>query len=72
MFQQIINVESFHILILRLFRARCQNFYKENFKQSYLTRFLKKKNKKFGFYLVGEVYNYGINTGQYFDFGDKK
>ncbi len=25
-----------------------------------------------GFYLVGEVYNYGINTGQYFDFGDKK
>lgn len=24
------------------------------------------------FYLVGEVYNYGINTGQYFDFGDKK
>lgn len=24
------------------------------------------------FYLVGEVYNYGISTGQYFDFGDKK
>ncbi|MCL6296375.1 alpha-amylase family glycosyl hydrolase [Jejuia spongiicola] len=24
------------------------------------------------FYLVGEVYNYGINTGKYFDFGDKK
>jgi alpha-amylase len=24
------------------------------------------------FYLVGEVYNYGINTGQFFDFGDKK
>lgn len=24
------------------------------------------------FYLVGEVYNYGIDTGQYFDFGDKK
>ncbi len=24
------------------------------------------------FYLVGEVYNYDINTGQYFDFGDKK
>jgi len=32
-----------------------QNFYKENFKQSYLMRFFKKKNKKFGFYLVGEV-----------------
>ena len=25
-----------------------------------------------GFYLVGEVYNYGISTGQYFDFGDIK
>ncbi|HZJ35905.1 MAG TPA: alpha-amylase family glycosyl hydrolase [Gillisia sp.] len=24
------------------------------------------------FYLVGEVYNYGISNGQYFDFGDKK
>ena len=32
-----------------------QNFYKENFKQSYLMRFFKKENKKFGFYLVGEV-----------------
>ena len=25
-----------------------------------------------GFYLMGEVYNYGISTGKYFDFGDKK
>lgn len=25
-----------------------------------------------GFYLLGEVYNYGISSGQYFDFGDKK
>ena len=24
------------------------------------------------FYLVGEIYNYGISGGQYFDFGDKK
>ena len=24
------------------------------------------------FYLVGEVYNYGISSGQYFDFGNKK
>ncbi|AXG74145.1 alpha-amlyase [Flavobacterium arcticum] len=24
------------------------------------------------FFTVGEVYNYGISTGQYFDFGDKK
>lgn len=24
------------------------------------------------FYLVGEVYNYGISSGQYFDFGDHK
>ena len=23
------------------------------------------------FYLVGEVYNYGISTGQMYDFGDK-
>ncbi|PQB04151.1 alpha-amylase family glycosyl hydrolase [Aureitalea marina] len=25
-----------------------------------------------GFYLVGEVYGYGIGTGRYFDFGDKQ
>ncbi len=25
-----------------------------------------------GFYLVGEVYNYKIDTGQYYDFGDRK
>ena len=31
------------------------NFYKENFNQSYLIKFFKKDNKKFGFYLVGEV-----------------
>ena len=24
------------------------------------------------FYLVGEVYNYKIDTGQYYDFGDRK
>ena len=24
------------------------------------------------FYIVGEVYNYGVGTGQYYDFGDKK
>jgi alpha-amylase len=24
------------------------------------------------FYIVGEVYNYGVSSGQYFDFGDKK
>ncbi len=32
-----------------------QNFYKKNFKQSFLMNFFKKKNIKFGFYLVGEV-----------------
>jgi predicted ATPase len=32
-----------------------KNFYKENFKQSYLIKFFKKKNRKFGFYLIGEV-----------------
>ena len=31
------------------------NFYRENFNQSYLIKFFKKKNRKFGFYLVGEV-----------------
>ncbi|WP_053990937.1 alpha-amylase family glycosyl hydrolase [Mangrovimonas sp. TPBH4] len=25
-----------------------------------------------GFYLIGEVYNYGISGGKYFDFGDQK
>lgn len=25
-----------------------------------------------GFYIVGEIYNYGISGGQFFDFGDKK
>jgi len=24
------------------------------------------------FYMVGEIYNYGISTGKYFDFGDRK
>ncbi|RCW93959.1 alpha-amylase family glycosyl hydrolase [Winogradskyella arenosi] len=24
------------------------------------------------FYLVGEIYNYGVSSGQYYDFGDKK
>ena len=31
------------------------NFYKENFNQSYLIKFFKKNNRKFGFYLMGEV-----------------
>ena len=38
---------------------------------------LKKKNKDqvlddTPFYMVGEVYNYGISSGQEYDFGDKK
>ncbi len=32
-----------------------ENYYEENFKQSYLTKFFKKKNYKPGFYLVGDV-----------------
>ena len=32
-----------------------QNFYKENFKQFNIIKFFKKKDRKFGFYLVGEV-----------------
>ena len=31
------------------------NFYKDNFKQSFLIRILKKKDTKFGFYLTGDV-----------------
>mgnify|MGYP001169369689 FL=1 len=31
------------------------NYYKENFNQSFLKRFFKKKNYKFGFYLSGDV-----------------
>ena len=31
------------------------NFYRENFNQLYLITLFKKKNRKFGFYLVGEV-----------------
>ena len=32
-----------------------ENFYNKNFKQSYLTKFFKKKNYNLGFYLVGDV-----------------
>ena len=32
-----------------------ENYYKENFKQLYITKFFKKKNHKLGFYLVGNV-----------------
>ena len=32
-----------------------KDYYKDNFKQSFLNRILKKKDKKLGFYLVGDV-----------------
>ena len=31
------------------------NFYKENFKQTFFKKFLKTKDNKLGFYLVGDV-----------------
>ena len=31
------------------------NFYKDNFEQSFFIRILKKKDTKFGFYLTGDV-----------------
>ncbi|WP_445735802.1 alpha-amylase family glycosyl hydrolase [Mariniflexile sp.] len=49
------------------FRKECDVAFAE-FKKNHPDKVLD-DNK---FYLVGEVYNYGINTGLYFDFGDKK
>ncbi len=49
------------------FKAECDYAFTE-YKKNHPDKVLD-DNK---FYLVGEVYNYGINTGKYFDFGDKK
>ena len=56
-----------------------EEFVWQEFKQECNTTFAeyKKKNPKKvldknDFYLVGEVYNYGISDGKAFDFGDKK
>ncbi len=49
------------------FKEVCDNAFAE-FKQSNPDKVLDDNN----FYLVGEVYNYGISCGTAFDFGDKK
>ncbi len=49
------------------FRAACDYAFAE-FKKNNPDKVLDNTN----FFLVGEVYNYGISGGQYFNFGDKK
>ncbi|WGD35477.1 alpha-amylase family glycosyl hydrolase [Olleya sp. YS] len=49
------------------FREVCDNAFAE-FKQQNPNKVLDNN----GFYLTGEVYNYGISAGKAFDFGDKK
>ncbi|WP_341215108.1 alpha-amylase family glycosyl hydrolase [uncultured Wocania sp.] len=49
------------------FKTECDYAF-ETYKKKNPDKVLDENN----FYLVGEVYNYGINTGKYFDFGDKK
>ena len=49
------------------FRKECDYAFKE-FKKNNADKVLDDND----FYLVGEIYNYGISSGQFFDFGDKK
>lgn len=49
------------------FKTECDYAF-ETYKKKNPDKVLDENN----FYLVGEVYNYGINTGKYFDFGDRK
>ncbi|WP_299521200.1 alpha-amylase family glycosyl hydrolase [Winogradskyella sp.] len=49
------------------FKKECDNAFAE-FKKNNPEKVIDDNN----FYLVGEVYNYGISGGQIFDFGDKK
>ena len=49
------------------FKTECDYAF-EQYKKQHPDRVLDDND----FYLVGEVYNYGISSGQYFDFGDKK
>ncbi|WP_363317275.1 alpha-amylase family glycosyl hydrolase [uncultured Lutibacter sp.] len=49
------------------FKSVCDAAFAE-FKQNNPEKVIDDNN----FYLVGEVYNYGISGGKYFDFGDKK
>ena len=49
------------------FRVECDYAFEE-FKKNNPEKVLDQN----GFYLVGEVYNYGVSSGKAFDFGDKK
>ena len=49
------------------FKAECDFAFSE-YKKNNLDKVLDDNN----FYLVGEVYNYGVSSGQEFDFGDRK
>jgi len=49
------------------FKKECDFAFSE-FKKNHPDKVLDDNN----FYLVGEIYNYGISSGQFFDFGDKK
>ena len=53
--------------VWREFRTECDVAFAE-WKKNNPEKVLDDNN----FYLVGEVYNYGISGGKYFDFGDKK
>lgn len=54
-------------LVWRNFKTECDNAFAD-WKENNPNKVLDDTN----FYLVGEVYNYGISGGKYFDFGDKK
>ena len=49
------------------FKTEC-NYAFEQWKKANPTKVIDDND----FYLVGEIYNYNISSGQYFDFGDKK
>jgi len=49
------------------FKVECDYAFAE-FKKSNPDKVIDDNN----FYLVGEIYNYGISSGQFYDFGDKK
>jgi alpha-amylase len=61
------TVKHTEAFVWQEFKTECDLAFAE-YKKNHPERVLDENN----FYLVGEIYNYGINTGQYFDFGDKK
>jgi alpha-amylase len=61
------TVKHAEAFVWQEFKTECDVAFAE-YKKSHPEKVLDDTN----FYLVGEVYNYGINSGQYFDFGDRK